>query len=88
MQKLNKNEVGLVLGAVTALAHLVWLILVGAGLAQGLLDWILDLHRIEPVFTVMPFAWGQAILLLIVTAVVGYVVGWVLAAVWNSLRRS
>lgn len=87
MQELNKNAVGLVLGALMALAHLGWLILVGIGLAKPLTDLILQLHHFSLSYTILPLSLGLAVGLLALTFVVGYVFGWIFAALWNKFRK-
>ncbi len=84
---LNKNHVGLTLGAFFAFFHLVWLVLVVMGVAKKLLDWVLSLHQMTWSYTVNPFDLGKGIMLLIITFIAGYILGWVLAAIWNYVRR-
>lgn len=87
MQKLNKNAVGLTLGALVALAHLGWLILVSIGLAKPLYDLILKLHHISLSYAILPLSLGLAIGLLAITFIVGYVFGWVFATLWNKFSK-
>lgn len=84
---LNKNTTGLVLGSLLGLVHLLWALLVLFGWAQGLMDWIFSLHFITPPYMITVFGWGNALLLIIVTAVIGYVLGWVFAWLWNKLHK-
>jgi len=65
--------------------HLIWVVLVAAGAAQPLIDFIFRIHMMEADAVVGEFAFGPAVLLLLVTAAVGYVTGAALAAVWNLL---
>ena len=83
----NPNKVGLVLGAMTGGGHAVWALLILIGWAQPLLDFIFWLHMINPVYTLQPFGWKRAIGLVVVTALVGYVVGRIGATVWNNVHR-
>jgi hypothetical protein len=87
MQELNKNAVGLVLGLLMALVHLCWLILVGIGLAKPLVDLTLWLHHYSLSYSILPLSLVPAVGLLILTFVVGYVFGWVFAALWNKFRK-
>ena len=86
MGSLNKNQVGLAVGGLLGLVHLVWALLVAVGLAQSLLDFIFGLHFLRNPYTVELFRFGTAILLVIVTAIVGYVFGWLFAMIWNRLH--
>ena len=44
------------------------------------------MHFLKPVFVVEPFAIGRAIVLILVTAAIGYFVGLVGAVLWNRLQ--
>ena len=68
---LRPNQVGLVLGGFVGLLHLVWSVLVALNWAQPLVNFIFRLHMIEPAHAVLPFSFGSAIGLVILTAVVG-----------------
>lgn len=85
---LSKHKAGLALGSILGLWHLIWSLLVGVGLAQVLIDWIFRLHFIQPPYTIAPFSLGLAIALIAVTSALGYVFGWLLAAIWNSLHSA
>jgi len=87
MQELNKNRAGLIFGSFLGLWHLAWSLLVAANLAQTLLDWIYTLHFLNNPFRVAAFDFATAALLVSVTAVVGYIFGWVLALLWNAFHR-
>jgi hypothetical protein len=87
MKELNKNHVGLLLGGMMALWHLVWSTLVFLGFAKALLDWIFWLHFINIPVTIEPFDLLRAVLLVIVTFIVGYVSGWVAIWLWNALIK-
>ena len=82
---LAPNKVGLALGAFLGLWHLLWSVLVVVGLAQPLLNMIFTLHMIQPPYIVQPFSLTMAISLIIVTAVIGYIFGYVIAMIWNAV---
>jgi hypothetical protein len=84
---LNKKGVALALGSLLGLFHAVWALLVWVGVAQRFYDWILSLHFISLPLVILPFHFWTAVLLVIVTFVVGYVMGWVFAAIWNKLLK-
>ena len=83
--KCNEHAVGLTLGVVVGLMHLGWAIVVALGYAQGLLDWIYSLHFLDNPSTVTEFQMQKAVMLVIVTSLVGYVVGYVGTWVWNRV---
>lgn len=67
--------------------HLVWSLIVFFGMGQLYLDWILGLHFINNPFMVVPFNFSVMIMLLVVTYVVGFVLGWVGAHCWNKMSK-
>jgi len=85
--KLNNNVVGLALGGLIALAHLTWSLLVMVGWAGWWINFVLGLHFLNNPFIVNPFSWGTMLMLVVVTGIVGYVLGWVFAWVWNKLHK-
>jgi len=87
VKELNKIHVGLLLGGLMALWHLVWSTLVFLGFAKVLLNWILWLHFINIQVTIGPFDLLRAVLLILITFIVGFVVGWVSAWLWNVLIK-
>jgi hypothetical protein len=86
--QLNKNKAGLMFGGFLGAWHLLWGILVATGAAQAFLDWIYWLHFLNNPFTVAAFDVVRALTLIVVTAVIGYVIGWFCALLWNCLHKS
>ncbi|MBI3573448.1 hypothetical protein HY090_00165 [Candidatus Kaiserbacteria bacterium] len=84
----NQNKVGLVFGALFGGFHLLWALLVLSGYAQALYDFILWAHMIHVPIIIGPFDATAAITLVIVTAIIGYIVGNIGASVWNRVHRS
>ena len=87
MGKLNKNQVGLVVGVFAALMHLVWALLVAIGLGQTVVDWVLPLHFIDMLATILTFSLVNAVILIVMAFIGGYIIGWVFAALWNWLGK-
>jgi ABC-type Fe3+ transport system permease subunit len=86
MNTLHSHTTGLALGSFFAVVHLLWALLVAAGWAQWTLDWIFRLHFITPPYTVGSFSLMLAIGLIVMTFIVGYVLGWVFAMIWNKVH--
>ena len=86
MRVLNPVKTGLVLGLVLGLWHLCWAALVAAGAAQPVIDFILRLHFMEPFIRIQSFEVTTAVMLVAVTAAIGFVFGAVAALVWNRLH--
>ncbi len=84
--KINANKLGLVLGMLGALLHFLWILLVASGFAKQFMDYGLSLHFMTDVYSISSFSVGTAAMLLISTFVSGYVLGWVFAKIWNSLK--
>lgn len=84
---LNRNKVGIALGGFLGLVHLVWAILVGADLAQPMMDFIFNLHMVINPVLVLSFDWSLAVGLVIFTSVFGYIIGCVFACIYNWAHR-
>lgn len=87
MNALNINKTGLAVGLVIAGWHFLWSLLVIAGLAQNVLDFLFWIHFITPVYTVEAFEPVRALFLVTVTLILGYAAGAACAGLWNRLHR-
>jgi hypothetical protein len=83
----NPNKVGLVLAALVGGWHLLWSLLILLRLAQSIIDFIFWAHMIQPVYVVKPFDPPAAVVLIVITGVIGYIFGFVGAIIWNRLHR-
>jgi hypothetical protein len=88
MGNIDPNRAGLVLGALLGSWHLLWSLLVALGVAQPLIDFLFWIHFIRPVYVIEPFAIGRAAILVLVTAGIGYITGFVFGKLWNRIHRS
>ena len=86
---IDKNKIGLAVGFFMALAHAVWSLCVAVipSYLQTFLDWVFKLHAIEPVWILTAFNFMNAILLVIVTFIFGYIVGFVFAWLHNLVHK-
>jgi len=87
MEQIDKNKTGLTFGFLISSFHLFWSILVALGIAQALLNFVLDIHMLDVSTTVMPFDLVKALGLIVLTFVIGYIFGWVMAFFWNKCFR-
>ena len=85
--KLSETQTALAVGTFVAVMHTVWSLLVFLGLAEPYLNWILGLHFLSNPYGVQPFSFGTAIILIAFTFVIGYLVGYVFAIIWNKLHK-
>jgi hypothetical protein len=83
----NPNKVGLVSGALIGAWHLLWSLLILLHWAQPIIDFIFWAHMIKPVYVIKPFDPIAAVALLVITAGIGYVFGFLGAIIWNRLHR-
>lgn len=88
MNKVSAHKVGLVLGGMFAIFHVVWAFLVFAGLAKSFLDWILGLHFLNFQYSINSFVLLDALILVIVTGVIGYIMGNICGWLWNLAHRA
>lgn len=86
MAKLSTTTTGLVLGAIMGDVHLFWSLLVAAGWGQPIMNFIFWMHFIKPIYLIEPFESIRAISLVVVTSIIGFVIGWAAAWLWNRLR--
>ncbi len=84
---LNKNKTGFALGLFAGFMHLVWSLLILFGWAEPLLNFIYNLHSISIPITVESFDLGKSVALIVVTAIVGYVFGYIFATIWNKVHK-
>ena len=83
---ISKNKLGIVVGGFLGLWHLVWALAVAFGFAQSLLNFVFRIHFIEPPYVIAPFRPELAVALIVITSILGYLIGAVLAAIWNWLH--
>ncbi len=88
MIKVHVHKTGLVLGGLFGIAHAAWAVAVLVGIAEPFLNWIFGLHFLNFPFTVDPFSFWNAAMLVVVTFIVGYVLGCVFGWLWNMACRA
>lgn len=81
---ISKNKTGLTFGFLISFMHLIWSVLVALGVAQVLINFVFSLHMLVMPIVVMPFNLVKALGLIIITFIVGYIFGWLMAFFWNK----
>ena len=84
---LQPHKVGMAVGAGFGLLHAGWSLLVSIGLAQPLLDFMLSLHFFNLSYSLDAFSFINAILLVVITSLIGYVDGFVFSKLWNWMSK-
>jgi hypothetical protein len=87
MGTVNPNKAGLTVGVMLGGWHFLWALLVAAGWAQAIINFVFRIHFLTPAWTVEGFHTGLAVTLVLVTAALGYASGYVLCVLWNRLHR-
>lgn len=84
---INKNKAGLVMGIFFGFFHLLWSGGVALGFAQPMLDFVYRIHFLSNPMVVAPFGLKRLVALLVITTLVGYIAGWVLAWLFNKVHK-
>jgi hypothetical protein len=88
MTAINPMKAGLTLGSLCGGWHLCWSLLVATGWAQPFIDFIFWMHFIKPVYVIGPFNFVTAIALIGMTAIMGFLVGYLFSLLWNRLHQN
>jgi hypothetical protein len=88
MQHLSPPKTALAVGVFLGASHVIWSLFVALNWAQALYDFILWAHMIHLRLTIGPFDLVAATTLVVVTFLVGCVMGYVFALVWNWFHRA
>jgi len=54
---------------------------------KSFIDWILELHFMTMSHEITGFNFVNALLLVVVTFICGYIVGWIFSAIWNWVKK-
>lgn len=84
---LNPWRAGMAFGLFLGAWHLAWSIMVAVGRAEPILRFILRIHFLELQIAMAPFDLKLASMLVAVTAIIGFALGYVFSLLWNSAHR-
>ncbi|MDD5700235.1 MAG: hypothetical protein PHH00_03555 [Candidatus Nanoarchaeia archaeon] len=87
---LNKNRTGLIIGLFLAIVHAIWAFFIAVipNQLQSFLDWIFVLHSLQPYWVITVFNFLNALFLIVVTFIFGYLSGYLFAAIWNLIQKT
>ena len=86
VKKIDNHLAGLTGGTVFALLYVLWALLVWASLAHDLLNRLFSLFFILNPFQILPFNLTVMIAMIAGNLVVGYLAGWLFAAIVNRIH--
>jgi hypothetical protein len=86
--RISVFRAGLVVAIVLGAWHFCWSVIIAAGWAQRVADFIFWMHFIKPVYVIEPFDISRAFILILVTGGVGFVAGAVGGWAWNRVHRA
>ncbi len=84
---IDPAKTGLAVGKTVGGLHLVWSIFVALGWAQTLVNFSLWAHMVSAPVVIKEFDISAAITLIVVTSIIGCIVGYVFALLWNRMHR-
>lgn len=79
----KRLRVGVAAALLMAACHAMWAMLVAAGWAQPVIDFVFRIHFIQPPYTILAFSISTAVVLIAVVSAIGFVMGYVLALIWD-----
>ncbi len=87
---LDKNKTGLIVGFFLAILHVIWALIIAVipNQLQSFLNWIFDIHFLEPDWIITTFNLVDAIFLVAVTFVFGYICGYLFALIGNYILKA
>ena len=85
---ISVGKAGVVLGVLLGGWHLCWSVLVALHWAQPVIDFVFWMHFIKPVYVIEPFEIGRAVILVVVTTGIAFVIGAAFALIWNALHKA
>ena len=85
IQKLDKEHVALTLGSLFAAVSAVWAGIVYAGFGQTFVNWMTGVHFMQAQVQVIPFNITTTVVLVLAKFIIGALLGYAFATIWNGL---
>src|SRR6185369_16080665 len=86
-RRIDPLKAGAALAGLSAISHAFWALLVAVGWAQPFMDFMFQLHFLQPLYFVGVFDFRLALLLVTCAAVGGFALGFIFAVLWNTLMQ-
>ena len=87
MNQLDQKKMALTFGLFLGGLHLAWSLLVALSVAQVVYDFVLWAHMIHLPVVIGPFDLAAAVMLVIMTSLMGCALGWMSAYLWNWTQK-
>ena len=84
----DPKKAGLVGAVIIGGWHVIWSLLVLLGWSQALVNFSLWAHMMQVPVVVGPFDAAAAGTVIVIAAIIGYAVGYILATVWNRVHSA
>ena len=84
----DPKKAGLVGAVIIGGWHVVWSLLIILGWAQALVNFSLWAHMLQVPVVAGPFDVAAAATVIVIAAIIGYAVGYILATVWNRVHSA
>ncbi len=84
--KSKGHKIAMAVGLFFAALHALWAGIVALGVGQVVLDWVLPLHFIDELYTVLAFNFVNALLLIVMAFVGGYLAAALFLAIWKWMK--
>lgn len=80
------HKIAMAVGLFFAALHALWAGLVALGVGQAVIDWIFPLHFIDEMYTVLTFNLVNALLLIVMAFVGGYLAAALFLVIWKAMK--
>ncbi len=84
----DPKKAGLVGAVIIGGWHVIWSLLIILGWAQALVNFSLWAHMLQVPVVAGPFDAAAAATVIVIAAIIGYAVGYILATVWNRVHSA
>jgi hypothetical protein len=84
---INPAKTAITLATFLGGVHFIWSIFVALGWAQALINFKLWAHMVSVPVVVKTFNLSAATTLILISTVMGYIVGYAFALIWNRMHR-